>query len=313
MEIIKISAIAILPLIGFMALGYLLKKRNYMSDSEARRLSTIAFKYFLSIYSAESIYKSDLHNEVEMKTLIFTGAVIVGMFALMCLIVPRFEKDKTRIPVVIQGIYKTNYAVLALPLVESICGKGNAGMAAVLLIIVVPFNNMLSAFLFEKYNGNNTSTFQVIFKAIKNPLVMGSLIGLALNLLKIEIPAWIMTGFISKLSALTTPISLIALGASFEFTHVKEYKKQLIWVSLGKLVFTPLIVLPLAVLIGIRGSSLAAIAAFSAGPTAVNSYPTAVAMGGDGDLANEIVVITSTLSMLTLFLTFCILGLTVGF
>ena len=52
---------------------------------------------------------------------------------------------------------------------------------------------------------------------------------------------------------------------------------------------------------------------YAASPNAVNSYSTAVAMGGDADLANEIVVMSSIVSMLTMFVTFVIVGLAVGF
>ncbi|NLA53206.1 MAG: AEC family transporter, partial [Clostridiales bacterium] len=42
--------------------------------------------------------------------------------------------------------------------------------------------------------------------------------------------------------------------------------------------------------------------ALSAVPTAVSSYPTAKAMGADAVLAGQIVAVTSTLSILTVFL-----------
>ena len=48
-------------------------------------------------------------------------------------------------------------------------------------------------------------------------------------------------------------------------------------------------------------------------PNAVNSFNTAVAMGGDGDLANEIVVMSAIVSILTMFGWFLLIGYTVGF
>ena len=180
-------------------------------------------------------------------------------------------------------------------------------------MILVPLNNSISAFIFEKYAGKATSIPKLILNIIKNPLVIGSFIGLVLNLSGIVIPSWIMTGIVSKLSALTTPLSMIALGASFEFSRIGEYRAQLIWVNLAKLVIVPVLIIPVSLLLGLRGTALVGVMIYAAGPNAVNSYSTAVAMGGDADLANEIVVTTSLLSMFTMFVWFILIGSTVGF
>ncbi|MBQ9594090.1 MAG: AEC family transporter, partial [Lachnospiraceae bacterium] len=53
---------------------------------------------------------------------------------------------------------------------------------------------------------------------------------------------------------------------------------------------------------GIRGANLIATLMYSGSPTAVNSYSTAVSMGGNEELAGEVVAVTSLLSVFTLFL-----------
>ena len=83
--------------------------------------------------------------------------------------------------------------------------------------------------------------------------------------------------------------------------------------TIAKLILVPLAIIPASILMGIRGTALCGIMIYAAAPNAVNSYSTAVAMGGDADLANEIVVVTSLLSMLTMFGWFVLVGLTVGF
>ena len=137
---------------------------------------------------------------------------------------------------------------------------------------------------------------------------MGSLIGLILNLTGVRIPSWIMTGIVAKLGALATPLSMIALGASFEFSQIGKYKTMLTWAVIAKLLIVPGIIIPVAILLGIRSVALVGVMIYAAAPNAVNSYSTAVAMGGDADLANEIVVLTSLLSMLTMFGWFVLIG-----
>lgn len=313
MDVIRISAIAIAPLFVFMMLGYYFKKKNYLSPSSTKQINILVFRYFLSIMCAETIYKANLREDVELLPVLVVAIGIIGIFLISWLIIPRFVKDKTQIPVMIQGIYKSNYAILGIPIAQSICGADNIGIVSVIAVILVPLNNCISAFIFEKYTGNATSVPKLLLNIIKNPLVVGSLIGLILNLTGVRIPSWIMTGIVAKLGALATPLSMIALGASFEFSQIGKYKTMLTWAVIAKLLIVPGIIIPVAILLGIRSVALVGVMIYAAAPNAVNSYSTAVAMGGDADLANEIVVLTSLLSMLTMFGWFVLIGLTVGF
>jgi len=312
MDVIRISAIALAPLMVYMALGFFLKKRNYLSASATKELNIVCFRFFLSVMCGETIYKANLKEDVELLPVLVVAIGIVAVFAISWLIVPRFVKDKTQIPVMIQGIYKCNYAILGIPIAQSIYG-GNVGIASVIAVILVPLNNTLSALIFERYTGASSSPLKICYKVLTNPLVVGSLVGLLLNITGIVIPSWIMTGIVAKISGLTTPLSMIALGASFEFGFIRKYRVHLTWAVLGRLVFVPMLVLPISIALGLRGMNLVSIMIFATSPNAVNSYSTAVAMGGDADLANEIVVMSSIVSMLTMFLWFVGIGMLVGF
>lgn len=296
-----------------MMLGYFFKRKNLLGDIASGQLNILVFKFFLPVMCAETIYKANFKEDVELLPVLVVAVSIIGVFLLSWLIVPRFVKDKTQLPVVIQGIYKSNYAILGIPIAQSICGTENIGIVSVIAVILVPLNNALSAFIFERYTGKATSVPKLILNILKNPLVVGSFAGIVLNLSGLEIPSWIMTGIVSKLSALTTPVSMIVLGASFEFSKTRMYRKYLLWVNLAKLVFVPGIVLPISILLGLRSTALVGVLIFAAAPNAVNSYSTAVAMGGDADLANEIVVTTSLVSMLTMFAWCVLVGSLVGF
>ena len=313
MDVILISAKAILPLFAFMMLGFWIKKRNLLSDDATKQVNILVFRFFLPIMCAETIYKANLREDVELLPILIVTFGIIGIFLLSWLIVPRFMKDKTQIPVMIQGIYKSNYAILGLPIAISIYGAENIGIVSVIAVILVPLNNALSAFIFEKYTGNATTVPKLILNIIKNPLIVGCLVGIALNLTGIVIPDWILSGIFSKLGALTTPLSMIALGASFVFSQIHTYRKPLFWACLAKLLIVPALIIPLSIVIGVRGAGLVGVTIYAASPNAVNSYSTAVAMGGDADLANEIVVVTSLFSMLTMFGWFVLVGFAAGF
>ena len=60
--------------------------------------------------------------------------------------------------------------------------------------------------------------------------------------------------------------------------------------------------LPIGYMLGIRGVELFLILAVYATPVATASYPMAQNMGGDGELAGQMVVISTVASVGTLFL-----------
>ena len=99
-----------------------------------------------------------------------------------------------------------------------------------------------------------------------------------------------------------TPLALMALGGEFKFSKVKGDIKQLMVSVAGKLVISPLFMVTAGILLGFRNEILVPILLMSGAPTAVSSYTMAQQMGGDGELAGEIVVFTTAMSIVSIFL-----------
>ena len=134
-----------------------------------------------------------------------------------------------------------------------------------------------------------------------NPLILGTLAGFLLWYFRIPIPTLIETP-LRSLGSVATPLALFTLGASLDFGKARANSRLLVIGVAGRLVVVPLIFLSLAVALGIRDVSLAALIAVYASPTSVSSFPMAQQMGGNGDLAGGQVVFTTVFSILTVFL-----------
>ena len=135
---------------------------------------------------------------------------------------------------------------------------------------------------------------------MKNPLIIASVLGVGMYLLKIELP-YTIEKTVVDIGKVATPLALIALGGGFAFHKVKGDIKQLMVSVVGKLVISPLFMVTAAVLLGFRNEVLVPILLMSGAPTAVSSYTMAEQMGGDGELAGEIVVFTTGISIATIF------------
>jgi predicted permease len=138
-------------------------------------------------------------------------------------------------------------------------------------------------------------------KVLTNPIIVGALTALVVMALNIRVPDTI-EQVISSLSDATTPMALILLGAQFSMKSVSSKKKDLAVVVIARLVVVPAIGLSLALALGIRGVEFVSLLVMLAAPAAVSSFTMAESMGSDGKLAGNIVVFTTALSCLTIFL-----------
>ena len=113
---------------------------------------------------------------------------------------------------------------------------------------------------------------------------------------------------IDNMGKIASPLALIVLGARFDFSKVKSLYRQIAWGTFTKTVLTPAVALGLAVVLSEYTSVFelttieypALIALFST-PVAVSSAVMVGEIGGDEQLAGQLVVWTSTISMFTMF------------
>ena len=300
MEAMILSFNAIFPLLAFMMLGYFLGRVKLIDQNAAAGINKLVFNVLLPANIINSIYKANLQDDFDIKIALFAAFICLSSFLIISFVVNKKEPDKTIAPVMAQGMFKSNYNLLIIPIAGSFCGTA-LGMAAILVMVTTPILNTCSTIAFETARGKGVSVPHILKKVILNPLVLSSIIAVLINLSGIKIPAVISSGVIEKLSSMATPAAMIALGMGFDFESMKKWKTRLSIICFVKLIIMPIVYVSIALLCGIRGANLIAMLILSGGPTAVNSYSTAVALGGNGELAGEIVALTSLLSVLSLF------------
>ena len=112
---------------------------------------------------------------------------------------------------------------------------------------------------------------------------------------------------VQDLAKLSTPIAFMILGGDLDFSKVKGNLKTAFVVLTIKLVILPLIMIPMVVMMGYRDADLLSGVLAYQTPVAVSSYIMAQQAGADGQLAGQLVVFSSVLSIFTLFVTIFIL------
>lgn len=301
MEPLILAASVVFPLCVMMALGYFLRWKGLFYPSFLEQLNKVCFQVFLPTLLFNNIYHSDFKALFNPPLILYAvGSLTASFFALLFLI-PLLEKKDENRGVVIQGIFRSNYALFGMPVAVSLYGLENSGITAVLITFVVPLYNIYAIIALSLYSDKKEKISKVIQKILKNPLIIGSVLGMILSSLEISLPAMAESA-ISDIAGVATPLSLIALGGGFAFSDIFLYKKALILTLMGKLLVLPGIFIVLAIHLGFRDMELVALVAMWASPTAVSSYTMAQSMKANDVLAGQIVVFGTLLSVFTMFL-----------
>lgn len=300
MENLLISTQAVLPMFLMMAVGYLARRLGMLRREDVFGVNKIAFRIFLPCLLFYNVYASDLSSAVRPLLMLYAVGGVLAVFACAVGFVLLTEKTPARRGVMIQGLFRSNYVIMGLPIATALVGTENLGPVALLIAVVVPLFNMLAVVTLEVFRGGRPKPGQVLLQIAKNPLVVSSVLGILALLLHVTLPKSVLSA-VQSLGAVATPLQLFLLGAFFQFDGLCRYRRALTAVTLGKLVVSPAVFLTLALALGFRDVEFVALLGVFASPTAVNSFTMTQQMGGDAELAGDIVVTTSALSALTFF------------
>lgn len=301
MENLMISANAVLPMCLVMALGYGTRRLGWLRREEISTINKIAFRIFLPCLLYYNIYCSDLSGSFDPLLMAFAVGGVLLTFGLALGYTLLTEKLPERRGVLIQGMFRSNYVIMGIPVATALLGSDQLGTVSILIAVIVPLFNMLAVVVLEVFRGQKPKPLHILGQIAKNPLVIGSVLGILTLVAGIRLPH-ILEQTIQSVSAIASPLQLFLLGAFFQFSGLKTYRRELVTVSIAKLIVSPGLFLGLGALLGFRGVAFVSLIGIFASPTAVNSFTMAQQMGGDAELAGDIVVTTSAVSIPTMFL-----------
>lgn len=289
------------PMMILMIIGWLCRTKGVITRPAMKEYDRLIFRIFMPLLLFKNIYEIDFSGGIAYKEMVFTAVCLLILFAL-CLDCPRYlTKDPRKYSVLGQAIVRGNYVIFGVVVSEALYGEGNIGMVIMMSMIVVPMVNVFSAILLEAGRSGKSSPLKLFLAVLNNPMIIGAIFAFFFKGFGIKIPH-VLWSVIRSIANSTTTISFISLGVGLDMADAIADRRLLAWGVFLRMIVLPGVVMPLAVLSGFRGQSLCAMMVTFAAPSAVASYPMAVAMGADGQLAGQLVCATTILSVLTIFL-----------
>ena len=317
MESLIFAFNSVSPIILTVAVGYLLKKIGLMSGEFSKQANKLVFRVFLPVMLFLNVYGIESISSVGFGYVLYSVIALLIIFGLAIpSVILLTDKKKCR-GALLQGVFRSNYALIGIPLASSLFPSEGAAVATLLSAFMVPAFNILAVIGLSIFNndGEKPNFKKVLLGIVKNPLIIGIVAGLAalgirslfieadISFRISEIPAiW---NTLKYLSSIATPLALLVLGAQFEFSAIPSLKREIISGVIIRSVVVPLLGIGIAYLAfreSFGGAQFAALVAVFCTPVAVSSVPMAQEMGADAELAGQLVVFTTVTSAFTVFI-----------
>lgn len=300
MESFMMAVKVVLPMAMMVGIGVLFRIYKLADGPTMKKVDSMIFKVFMPMVSFYNIYKTDFTTFTNIRYIIYGVTVLMLLFFGAMFLVPKFVRPGPTAASYGQAIFRSNYLIFGAAVAESIYGAGNFGLITLLGSVAVPLFNAQAAVLLETARHGSASTKKLLLAIAKNPTVIATVAGLAINFTGLVLPELVLE-VVQDLAGLTTPLSFLSIGVTLSLGLVAKKAYLISAVSL-RLVIIPAIFVPIAALLGFRGQELCALMILFAAPTAVSSYPMAVAMDADGDFAAQMVAYTTVFCLPTIFL-----------
>lgn len=316
---------AVLPIILLIILGYALKTSGFFGADFLKTANKLVFRVCLPAMLFYNVYHISNLGAIRWDVVGYCLVIIAVLFALGLFTVLFFVKDKKQKGVILQCVFRSNFAIIGLPLSESLGGAEGAAIAAILSAFTIPLYNILAVIslsVFVTESGAKLDGRDILKKIIKNPLIIGVCCGLVSLLVRSLLPVnadgnpvfsisdslgFLYTA-IGNLSRIASPLALLVLGGQFEFSAVKGMLKEIAIGTVWRIVLAPVIGIVAAAVLCRFGvlqfdtTVYPALVALFGSPVAVSSAIMAGEMDNDEQLAGQLVVWTSVGSMFTTFI-----------
>ena len=219
MQNLIVSFNVVAPLLILMLLGGFLLRIHIFDTATVKKMNSAIFKVFLPALIFNNIYNSSIDDVKNIKTALYIVVIVVVMYLSSLLYVALTEKDNKKRGVMAQGMCRSNFVIFGLPICMLICGDEVMGKVAVAVAIVVPVLNIFSVLSLEIFRGGKPNLKKILKGIATNPLIIASVIGIIVLVSGIKLPS-IIENAVSDVSKIATPLALVLLGASVNFSHI---------------------------------------------------------------------------------------------
>lgn len=294
------AASSLVPVFLLIALGAVMRRGRFPGDAFWPAVESVTYYVFFPALLARSLAGADLggFDPVPM-----AAALLSAVFVLAALVLAArrwLTPDGPAFTSVFQGAVRFNTFV-GLGSVAALHGQAGVTLFAVAIAVMIPTLNVLCVGVLARYahRGAPPDWRRQIVLLAQNPLILGCLAGIALNVSGVGVP-WGVGSVLDILGRAALPLGLLAVGAGLDLNNVHAARRLVLIASGLKLVALPLLMSASCALFGVEGLTRTVTILWATLPGASNAYILARQMGGDATLMASIITVTTVGALVTM-------------
>lgn len=328
-DVLLFALNAVIPILILILLGYLLRTGGFFDERFAKAANKLVFRIALPVLLFYNIYTVESMEVFDLSAILYAAIGVLVLFGLGMTIAVLCIPDFKQRGVVAQCTFRSNFAIIGLPLGAALGGAEGSALTAIISAVTVPMFNVLAVIALTVFLGENdgdgkrrVDVGELCKKIAKNPLIIGVLAGIAALVIRSLLPVQadgtvvfslsrdvpMLYQAIKWLANMATPLALISLGGQFSFRATGQLWRQIVIGTGMRIAVAPVLgilgayLLTRAGVMQANNAQYAALIALFGSPVAASSAIMASEMGNDEQLAAQYVVWTSVGSALTIFL-----------
>lgn len=302
---IGMVALALLPVILLIGVGYILKRSAFLSDAFWPQAERASYYIFLPSLFLHGLATADTKA---LPVWSLAGALIGSIVAVAAMVVaarPFLRVDGAQFTSLFQGSIRFNNYI-GVTLAAGLLGAEGVTLAAVCNAAIVPTVNLLCVLVFARFGSARLTARGVLAELATNPLVIACLAGMVLQALGTGLPPGLEPA-LKALGAASMPLGLLCVGAALQFGAIRTWLGPVLASSTAKFLIMPSVTALAGQAAGLGAPTMLVALLFQALPTASSSYILAKQLGGDAPLMAGITATQTVLGMLAIPLVLALL------
>ncbi|MEE9387488.1 MAG: AEC family transporter [Paracoccaceae bacterium] len=291
----------ILPLILLVATGWAITRARLLSDPHWQGIEKFSFIILIPALLIRAIYRSDLSLSIAgpyVASLILTVTAMGLLTLTLRLAFSHDQLPSADLSSMFQATTRWNGFIVLL-IAAQLFGEPGLGLVAIAMAALIPLINIANITVLSTMLTQSRSLKSLATTILRNPLVIASLTGLAINLTGLQVPASIDTT-LDLIGRGALAIGLLVIGAGFDWQRLLRPSWHIFWGVALKLIAAPALMFVLANLFQLNALQTTCAMLVVSAPTASNGYIIARQMGGNAGLYAHTMSWQLVLSILTI-------------
>jgi malonate transporter len=288
-------------IVAVIAVGYVIGRSEMLGPHAQHVLSRLAFFVLSPALLFTVLAEADVSHlfSALLPISAIVAVINIAAFLIISLLVWRRPLPDATIGALASGYVNANN--IGLPVSLYVLGDASSSAPVILLQLIVLAPIALT--VLDASTSGRISVGRILLQPVRNPLIIGSLLGVLVTVTHLQIPAPVLAPF-QLVGAAAVPVILITFGMSLHGSRVLapgSDRRDVLLASLLKLAVMPV----MAWLLGhfvwhLEGHRLFVVVVLAALPTAQNVFNYAQRYGVATVLARDTVLITTALSIVVL-------------